>query len=54
MTETDAREVCRWYAMCGNPAVGTADHPMGPVPICTRCADKHEVTPVPFPSGSSS
>lgn len=35
-------QLCEWYALCMNPAVGTTPHPiLGNVPICQRCADKH-------------
>lgn len=36
---------CQWYALCPNDAVGTTSHPiLGDVPICERCADKHQLT----------
>lgn len=36
--------ICEWYAMCANPAVGTTPHPvLGDVPICQRCADRHDL-----------
>jgi hypothetical protein len=35
---------CEWYALCTNLAVGTTPHPiLGDVPICERCAAKHEL-----------
>lgn len=44
---------CSWYAMCANPAVGTTAHPiLGPVPICDRCAAKHELTIAPYPKAA--
>lgn len=37
--------VCEWYALCTNPAVGTVTHPiLGEVPCCERCAKKHNLT----------
>lgn len=36
---------CRWYALCDNAAVGATRHPvLGWVPVCQRCADKHDLT----------
>lgn len=47
MTTTDDRpiyQLCEWYALCMNAAVGTSKHPiLGDVPICSRCAIKHEL-----------
>lgn len=45
----DAEELelgeCGWYAMCANEAAGVVRHLiLGAVPICQRCADKHELT----------
>jgi hypothetical protein len=35
---------CGWYAGCGEPAIGLTPHPvLGPVPICQRCAEKHDL-----------
>lgn len=46
----DAAELeCQWYLLCTNDAVGTAFVSiLGAVPICLRCANKHdlEVTPL--------
>jgi hypothetical protein len=37
-------EVCQWYALCVNEAVGTVDHSiLGKVPVCHRCATKHDM-----------
>jgi hypothetical protein len=42
--ETDD-PLCGWYALCLNYAIGTAEHAiLGPVPICRRCAEKHDLT----------
>ena len=42
--ETD-NPLCGWYALCLNYAIGTAEHViLGPVPICRRCAEKHDLT----------
>lgn len=38
-------QLCEWYAMCFNPAVGTVSHPIiGSVPVCQPCRDKHDLT----------
>lgn len=38
--------MCEWFAMCANMTSDATAHPiMGPVPICTRCAAKCEITP---------
>jgi len=38
--------MCEWFAMCANMTSDAASHPiMGPVPICSRCASKMEITP---------
>lgn len=45
-TDTDRPiyQLCEWYALCMNAAVGTTPHPvLGDVPICVRCAKKHEL-----------
>ncbi len=35
---------CKWYALCDNPAEGVTTHPiLKSVPVCKRCADKHEL-----------
>lgn len=35
---------CEWYALCRNVATGTTRHPiLGDVPICDRCAKKHDL-----------
>lgn len=37
--------VCRWFAICANPANGVADAgPLGHLPICRRCADRVGLT----------
>lgn len=42
-------QICQWYALCANVADGTTWHPtLGYVPICTRCADKHDLPVEPF------
>lgn len=42
--------ICRWYALCANEAVGTTSHPvLGDVPICQRCASKHDL-PIELPA----
>lgn len=39
-----AQQLCEWYALCVRPAAGTTPHPiLGPVPICTQCAAKHDL-----------
>ncbi len=36
--------ICEWYLLCDHDAVGTTPHPvLGDVPICQRCADKHDL-----------
>ena len=36
--ERPATGLCEWFARCGNPAVGTVEHPiLGSVPVCARC-----------------
>lgn len=45
----DALNVCKWYVLCFEPAIGVVDHPvLGQVPCCQRCADKHGMTPDPY------
>lgn len=40
--------LCAWYARCTRPAVGATPHPiLGPVPVCQRCADRHELVVMP-------
>lgn len=35
-----ARQLCEWFALCGQPAAGALPHPiLGGVPCCARCAD---------------
>lgn len=35
---------CQWYVMCDHEAIGVSEHPiLGAVPICQRCADKHDL-----------
>lgn len=35
---------CKWYALCANESVGHVAHPiLGDVPICQRCADRHDL-----------
>lgn len=37
---------CEWYALCENlTRLATAHPALGPVPICERCAAKHDITP---------
>lgn len=43
-TQPEGPPICEWYAKCENDAVGAIDHPiLGPVPVCQRCTDKHEM-----------
>lgn len=41
---------CEYYALCDNRAVGVVSHPVipFPVPVCQRCADKHNLEVVKF------
>lgn len=35
------RPTCEWFRDCFRPSAGTVEHPiLGPVPCCTRCAEK--------------
>lgn len=44
--------MCEWYALCANLAVGTTPHPiLGPVPICDRCAQRHNLPVTLTPEG---
>lgn len=37
-------QLCEWYAMCANEAIGAAPHPlMSSVPVCERCRAKHDL-----------
>jgi len=46
---TDIAPMCEWYALCDHTAIGTVNHPViGDVPVCQRCADKHDMTVIPF------
>lgn len=41
---------CEWYLLCDNSATGTTPHPiLGEVPICQRCAGRHDLLVSPFP-----
>lgn len=44
---------CEWFALCTNDATGTAEGLIGGtwcnVPICSRCANKLDLTLTPFP-----
>lgn len=45
---------CQWYALCGNPIAGTTPHRiLGDVPICQRCADKHDLPITPLREGET-
>lgn len=47
-TKGQPPQLCEWYAMCANVATLDVDHPiLGPMPTCTRCADKHELKGTP-------
>lgn len=36
--------MCLWYVLCDKEAVGVVRHPAFElVPVCQRCADKHEL-----------
>lgn len=44
-------QLCDWYALCMFAAAGTAKHPiLGDVPICPRCAEKHNLNVRVYPS----
>lgn len=48
MTRPINATICQWYARCYNPIAGTTPHPiLGDVPICKRCADKHDLPITP-------
>jgi hypothetical protein len=43
--------LCRVFALCDRPAVGTIDHSiLGRVPSCQRCADRLEQELTPYPT----
>jgi hypothetical protein len=45
---------CQWYARCYNPIAGTTPHPiLGDVPICKRCATKHDLPITPLEEGET-
>lgn len=43
--DEDEVQMCEWYALCDHAAIGVVYHPAFPegVPICKRCADKHDI-----------
>lgn len=43
-SDAAGKVLCGWYALCANPAVGVTVHPvLDLVPVCDRCAAKHEL-----------
>lgn len=45
---------CQWYALCPNAMDGVTPHPiLGDVPICKRCADKHDLPITPLKEGET-